>query len=785
MPGTNPLVGKIVSHYRIVQTLGRGGMGIVYRAEDTILGRQAALKFLPGEVASDKPALERLLHEARSAAALNHPNICTIYEIGEHEGARFIVMELMQGETLRHSLVGGPLELNALLEFGAQIASGLEAAHSEGIVHRDIKPANIFVTRLGQAKILDFGLAKAIRWPPHLNSAGSFSDQTTIDALDLTKPGVVVGTADYMSPEQVRGQKLDARSDLFSFGAVLYEMATGVRPFAQYSGNSIYEAILNRQPQPPARLNPKLPHELEEIIHKALEKDRGLRCQSAAELRADLQRLKRDCNSAGVRTTAAAVGRTKISEMPTAGKQYKGIDSLAVLPLENASGDPDTEYLSDGITEALINSLTQLRKIRIVPRGVAFRYRGRTADPLQAGRELGVRAVLAGRMVQRGDNLTISAELVDIDREAQLWGGRYDRKMQDLFALQEELATEISEKLRLRLTGDEKKELAKRKTQNNEAYRLVLRGQHSIVKWSLDGLRVGIGFCQQAVDIDPTYPSAYAWLSAAYAAQSIFGFAVASEAFPRSRLAARKAIDLDDTLAEAHFSSALVLIYHEWDFASAELELKYALERNPDLPYTYHALSTLRAVQGRVGDSIVAAKRAMDLEPLSWMLNFYLGFLYYIARRFDKAIDQILKALEIDPGNLANHRYLADAYAYVSQPKKAIEECKRIIALSRGMMSLQLPAIVTYSKVGELGKARELLDQAEKDWKPDGRSSFFIAAAEARLGDKDKAFAWLERAFEERVGLLIYLKVHPMFDELRTDPRFEALAGRIGIPGAC
>jgi serine/threonine protein kinase/Tfp pilus assembly protein PilF len=782
MPRPDPLVGKTVSHYNIVQILGRGGMGIVYRAEDIILGRQAALKFLPSEVASDKPALERLLHEARSAAALNHPNICTIYEIGEHEAGRFIAMELMEGRTLKHLLVEGPVELSTLLEFGEQIASALEAAHSLGIIHRDIKPSNVFITRLGQAKILDFGLAKTIRWPAHLNSARGHSDQTTIDESDLTRPGVILGTADYMSPEQVRGQQLDARSDLFSFGAVLYEMATGAQPFARYSGKSIFEAILNRQPPPPVRLNPKLPPKLEEIIHKALEKDRGLRCQSAAELRADLQRLKRDYNSMGARAAPAVLRRTKVSEMPTARKQHKAIDSLAVLPLENTSGDPDTEYLSDGIAETLINSLAQLRKIRIVPRGVAFRYRGRATDPLQAGRELGVRAVLAGRMVQRGDNLTISAELVDIEREAQLWGGRYDRKMQDLVALQNELATEISEKLLLRLTEEEKKELAKCKTQNNEAYRLVLRGQHSIVKWSLDGLRAGIGYCQQAVDIDPTYALAYAWLSAAYAAQSIFGFAAASDAFPRSRSAAKKAIDLDGKLAEAHFSLALVLIYHDWDFASAELELKYALERHPDSPYTYHALSTVRAVQGRVEDSIVTAKRAMDLEPLSWMLNFYLGFMYYIARRFEEAIDQILKALEFDPNNVANHRYLADAYAYASQPKRALEECERVIALSRGVMSLLLPASATYSKAGEPVMARELLEQAERDWKPDGRSSFFIAAAEARLGEKDRAFEWLERAFDERVGLLIYFKVHPMFDELRTDPRFEALAKRIGIP---
>ena len=415
MPDAESLVGKTVSHYRIVQRLGRGGMGIVCRAEDTILDRPVALKFLPDEVADDKPTLERFLHEARSAAALNHPNICTIYEIGEQDGTHFIAMELLQGETLKDHLVGKPLDLSTLLESGAQIASALEAAHTAGIVHRDIKPSNIFITRLGQAKLLDFGLAKTIRLTPHSGSAGGLSEQTTVmDELDLTNPGVILGTAHYMSPEQVRGQQLDGRSDLFSFGIVLYEMATGIRAFDRYSGDAIFEAILYRQPTPPVRLNPRLPHRLEEIIHKTLEKDRNLRCQSAAELRADLLRLKRDYSSGTVSVGAAGERRTKTSEK-SAGK----IDSLAVLPLENASGDPDTEYLSDGIAESLINSLAQLRKIRIVPRGVAFRYRGLAADPLQAGRELGVRAVLAGRMVQRGDNLTISAELVDIEREVR------------------------------------------------------------------------------------------------------------------------------------------------------------------------------------------------------------------------------------------------------------------------------------------------------------------------------------------------------------------------------
>jgi eukaryotic-like serine/threonine-protein kinase len=779
--------GTRLGAYEILSPLGAGGMGEVYRARDTRLERIVALKFLPSEVSSDKQALERFLREARAAAALNHPNICTIYDIGEQDGQRFIAMELLEGQTLRQRIAGKPLPLDALLDLGTQMADALVAAHAKGIVHRDIKPENIFITQRGHAKILDFGLAKQV---PETRAAAMRTDAPTKGQdPHLTSPGVALGTVAYMSPEQVRGEELDLRSDLFSFGAVLYEMATARQAFGGSTSAVIFHAILAEETAPTARVNPGLPRGFDEILRRALEKDRELRYQSAPGILADLKRLKRDLETprTPARTVAAPRAASSVPDpFPKSGKSSSkhstAIDSLAVLPLENASGDPDAEYLSDGIAESLINSLAQLREIRTVPRSASFRYRGPNLDSIAIGRELGVRAVLAGRLVQRGDDLIVSVELVDVDRHAQLWGGRYNRRMTDLIALQEELTTEIAEKLRLQLTREEKRRLRKRPTQNNEAYRLLLQARHHAGKMSPEGLRQGIALCQRVVDIDPTYAAAYAFLSSAYGNQALLGFAPTAEVYPRMRAAAQRAIELDETLAAAHVSLALVLSSQSWDLPGAEREVERSLELNPNLSEAHNALALLNVSRGRFDEAIAAEKRAIELEPLLPPRAFTLGLVYYCARRFEDAIEQVRRGLEMQPDNALGHVVMADVYAYAGQPEKAIEECEKALALGRSVEMVRLNAAATFIKVGKVEEGRKLADEVEKNWNPSVPVSHLLASVQARLGEKDAAFVWLEQAFQEHATFLRYLKVHPLFDGLRDDPRFDDLVKRIGIP---
>jgi eukaryotic-like serine/threonine-protein kinase len=826
------MIGETVTHYRIVDKIGEGGMGVVYRGEDTRLGRQVAVKFLSTKLVQDPLAIERFQREARAASSLNHPHIAAVYDIGTHNGVPFLVMELLDGTTLRRRCSGAPLPIDVVLEMGVQVADALDAANSAGIIHRDIKSANIFVTERGQVKVLDFGLAKLTQ--PESAIADQFAQTTLAPApAQATETGQTMGTPTYMSPEQARGEALDRRSDLFSFGVVLYEMATGREPFTGRTHALIFDAILRQTPERAGAINPRVPAELDHIIYKALEKDRELRYQTAAELRADLRRLKRESDAARTtsvrpssseplapvaapistpisapapmvtmatpstaapasvpagavwqarRYVAAAIATVALLVVLAAALAWwrgsgAAIDSVAVLPFSAATSGEDTEYLTDGLTETLINGLAQLPDLRVSARSVVFRYKGQSIDAQQVGRDLGVTAVVTGRVAVRGDRLVIQTELVDVATGTQLWGGQYNRPRADLLVVQDEISEEILETLQPRISGEERQRATRRYTDNAEAFQLYLQGRYHWNKGTIDGYKRAIDYFQQAIGKDARYALAYAGLADSHLMLGSYWV----EALPEAKTAAEQALAIDPSLAEAHVALGHIKLWLDWDWPAAEREFTQGISLNPSSALAHNQYAMYLATLGQVPEALAEVRRAQGLDPLSPIINSDLGRYLLYAGQFTEAIDQFRKTLEFDPNSVSARRGLGIAYSHAGQHTEAIAALQQAVNLSERSPLVLGHLGGAYARANDraaaTGVLNELTTMAAQQYVPSSAPAIVFAA----LGDTARALDALEKAHGEHDFAITEITVAPWFQALRGEPRFQVLVNQLGL----
>lgn len=767
------MISDVISHYRIIKELGAGGMGEVYLAEDTRLGRQVAIKVLPASYQYDPERRTKFLAEARATSALRSPHIAAIYDIGEHEGSMYIVMEYVEGELLSEKLRRGPLLIRDAIDFASQIADALSEAHSLDIVHCDVKSSNLMVNERGMVKLLDFGIAAAA------NSNGADVDDHTKKVGQPTALGLADGTVSYMSPEQAIGRDLDRRSDIFSLGAVLYEMLTARLPFDGETPNETIDNILHAEPIPLTRLNYGVTPDLDRVVRKCLEKDRERRYQSVRDLIIDLRNLQRDSDSGPGQATAGLGRQTQVVGKTRA---RKNIDSLAILPLVNQSGDPELDYLSDGVTEALINSLSRLTKLRVMARSTVFRYQGRELqDAQQVGAELGVRAVVIGRLLKRGDSLIVKLEMVDANDGAHLWGEQYSRELSDIVTLEQEISTEISEHLRLKLSNAQKKSLTKSSTENSQAYQLYLKGRYHWNKRTEEGIEKSIEYFEQAIIRDPKFALAYAGLADSYNLLASYSTKPLATPLLRAKATALKALSLDNKLAEAHAALAAVKLWREFDWEGAERVWRRAIELNPNYATAHLWLALYLAAVERMDEALSEIRLALDLEPLSRVVNLNLARILHFARRFDDAIKQCWKTIDMYPDYLIAHRRLGISYGEKGLFEEAEAEFKKALAISANDTETMSAMSYMYAAAGRDADAQGMLDRINDIAKERYVSPYSLARVHIGLGQLDEAFECLEKTFQERHGILTYIKVEPIFDRLRDDPRYAELLRKMGL----
>ncbi|MGE0130691.1 MAG: protein kinase [Blastocatellales bacterium] len=764
-PLINPLADsaqRAINQYRIISLLGKGGMGEVWLAEDTRLKRKVALKLLPAEFTNDADRLRRFEQEALAISALNHPNIITIHEIGESDAGRFIVMELVSGQTLR-AIAAEPVALDSLIAWGVQLAKALQVAHAAGITHRDIKPDNIMLRDDGYVKILDFGLARLMPTTATDSEAATLMRQTT--------PGALLGTVAYMSPEQTRGETVTHASDIFSLGIVFYELAAGRHPFKADSLVGMLHSINSQSPEPPARLNPDIPGALESLILRMLEKEGRLR-PTAAEVD---QALSESAQAADSDST------TRRQQSALYAPEATAAPSIAVLPFANISNDPDNEYFCDGLAEELLNALSKIEALRVAARTSAFSFKGKETDIREIGQKLNVGAVLEGSVRKAGNRLRITAQLVNVADGYHLWSERYDRELQDIFDIQDEITLAIVDALKVKLLGAEKAAVTKRYTDNTEAYQLYLQGRFHFSKWTEEGFRKAIKCYEQALAHEPNYAPAFGGLAYCYYCLWWFGHLPPAESEPKAREAITKALALDPALAEAQLTLANIKFYFERDWPGAERKFKQALELSPNSAEATSQYGLFLGVMGRQAEAVAQGMRALELDPLSLVTNIIVGWIFWTVGQADQMLAQGRKLIELEPNFFGGHTLLGVGYWILGDYEQAISHLQKAVNLGdrRALSSLGC----FYGIVGEQDRARQTLEELQALSAQRYVQRYDLAIVHAGLGEMDRAFELLEQAYEQREGILVFLKqVALRIPGLNADPRLADLMRRIGLP---